>query len=132
MAIVAVMMVIGFSAFKLAETSTEEAVLKGCAVKFANDDRILFYFNPSVPPTKANVENLTNWIHSSDPEINCDETDELACGLLVDPEFVDDSTTPIKLDPSINLVAKTQANPADSTYVESIANNAGDIFNKSM
>lgn len=133
MAIVAVMMVVGFSAFKLAETNTEEAPLKGCAAKFGNQGMIPFYFDPSVEPTEENVENPDNWIHGSHPSQDCDEDDKVACGLLVYPTFVDDTDpNELKLKSTINLTAEEQEDEEDPTYVKSIASGAGQIFNRSL
>lgn len=87
MAIVAVMMVIGFSAFKLAETSTEEAELKGCATNF-DDDLVLFIFDPSDGYGEDEVTNHTKW--AQNPSHNCgDEADEKACAIRVSEDFVD-------------------------------------------
>ena len=115
----------------ISEPVVEEAELKGCATNF-DDYRIPFYYDgPNY--TKTEVEKRTNWKHGSNPAEDCNEVDVLACGLLVNPDFVDDSNPSIiKLDQSINLTAKQQPDPNSPTYVESITLNSGVIINKSM
>lgn len=108
-----------------------EEELKGCATNFENQGLIPFHFDPTMAPTKENIEDLDNWKPGAHPTETCDEMQEVACGLLVDPDFVNSNGPQQRIDSSINLVAKTQANPLSDTYVESIAHNSGEIYNTS-
>lgn len=84
------------------EPNKEEAVLKGCATKFADDDRIPFYFDDSQGNTKADVENLDNW-KVGEPDFDCGGN-QVACMILADENHVDNPTTPTKLTSNIGLV----------------------------
>lgn len=106
-----------------------EAELKGCATNFENDDRIPFYYDgPNY--TKTEVEKLTNWKHGSNPQADCNTVNAFACGLLISPQYVDDSTSEIKLDLSFSLIAD-EISPTQA-FVDSIVDEDGEIFNKSM
>lgn len=113
------------------EPIVEAAELKGCATNFENQGLIPFHFDPTMAPTKENIEDLDNWKPGAHPTKTCDEAQEVACVLHVDPDFVDTNGPQQRIDSSINLVAKSQANPLSDTYVESIAHNSGEIYNTS-
>lgn len=118
---------------KVSPVMETEVAPKGCATNFENQGLIPFHFDPLLSPTKANIEEEDNWKPGPNPEADCDGDNVLACGLLVNSQYVDDSDpSELKLDPSILLTAKEQTNPLADTYVESILQGAGQIFNKSM
>lgn len=114
------------------EVNEEEVAAKGCATNFENQGLIPFYYDGPSTSTKAEVEELSNWKRLESGSLSCDQIQEVACGLMVNPLFVDE-TDPLnhKLDPLINLIAEEQAEEEDPTYVTSIANQAGQILNRS-
>lgn len=113
------------------ESKIEEAELHGCATSFGSQGLIPFYYD-GPDYSKDEVQKLSNWKHDITPTPTCDQVDERACSIHVDPQYVDSSTSALTLDSSIDLIAEEQDEEDDPTYVKSIASGAGQIFNKSM
>jgi hypothetical protein len=69
----------------------------------AKGKRVQYTFRYNGPDhSKANVENESNWIYTTDP-ITCDDTPEQACSIVVDEAFVNNPLTTPTLKSSLNL-----------------------------
>lgn len=110
-------------------TAEENLEAKGCAANFENKSLTPFYYDGPMPASKADVENLNNWKHGTNPELDCNNFNQVACVLNVSESYVDDSGPSLKIDPSINLTAIEISNYA---FVSSIADNDGEFINRSL
>lgn len=120
-AIVAVMMIVGFSAFKLTETGTEGTVLKGCAVK-KFDDLTPFKYVGTVY-TIPEVEKIENWENAESDPSDCDEEPERACMIWVSEDFITSDPIP-QLSDALELVAALHSQK-NTAYV--VGSNDGDM-----
>ncbi|TKC03476.1 DUF6520 family protein [Pedobacter cryotolerans] len=69
----------------------------------AKGKRVQYTFRYNGPDhSKANVENESNWIYTTDP-ITCDDTPEQACSIVVDEAFVNNPLYTPTLKSSLNL-----------------------------
>ena len=76
-------------------------VLTQSAFKGTKAGQYTFRYN-GPDHSKANVENESNWIYTTDP-ITCDDTPEQACSIVVDEAFVNNPLTTPTLKSSLNL-----------------------------
>lgn len=112
MAIVAVMMVVGFSAFKLTDVRSDEIVVK------MNDDPVLWRFIGSGP---GDVTEPSAYIKKDDNDDDCDLGEEIICEILAPEGNPNEPDLDQHLDPN-NTNTPTYAQLIDEAMDEKETN----------